>query len=266
MSKGSITEYIDVAQVCLYLFWAFFAGLIYYLLRENKREGYPLAAEGATGGTIQGFPAIPLPKTYILPEGGTQTAPRAENDTRPIKAEPIAPWPGAPLEPTGNPMIDGVGPAAWAVRADIPDITADGRPRIVPLKVAHDFSIEHRDPDPRGMEVVGADGLVAGTVTDVWVDRSESLIRYLEVELPSVAAKEDGTPPAPYHILLPMNFSRVDGRRRQVRVKSILARHFVDVPLHRSATQLSRREEDRICAYYGGGHLYALPSRTEALI
>lgn len=38
---GAITSYIDVAQVTLYVFWIFFAGLLFYLLRENKREGYP---------------------------------------------------------------------------------------------------------------------------------------------------------------------------------------------------------------------------------
>ena len=39
----------------------------------------------------------------------------------PIKATPIGPWPGAPLEPDGDPMVDGVGPAAYAERLDIPD-------------------------------------------------------------------------------------------------------------------------------------------------
>ena len=29
----------DLAQLTLYLFWAFFAGLIVYLQRENMREG-----------------------------------------------------------------------------------------------------------------------------------------------------------------------------------------------------------------------------------
>lgn len=42
METGAITGYIDVAQVVLYIFWAFFFGLVIYLLRENKREGYPL--------------------------------------------------------------------------------------------------------------------------------------------------------------------------------------------------------------------------------
>ena len=38
MSTGAITHYIDVAQLTLYVFWIFFAGLVYYLHRENKRE------------------------------------------------------------------------------------------------------------------------------------------------------------------------------------------------------------------------------------
>jgi photosynthetic reaction center H subunit len=37
MASAAITQSIDVAQVVLYLFWIFFAGLIYYLVRENHR-------------------------------------------------------------------------------------------------------------------------------------------------------------------------------------------------------------------------------------
>ena len=39
MGTGAITQYVDVAQLVLYLFWAFFAGLIYYLVRENTAKG-----------------------------------------------------------------------------------------------------------------------------------------------------------------------------------------------------------------------------------
>ena len=42
---GAITQYIDVAQIVLYVFWFFFAGLIWYLRREDKREGYPLESD-----------------------------------------------------------------------------------------------------------------------------------------------------------------------------------------------------------------------------
>ena len=46
MGKGAITQYVDVAQIVLYLFWIFFAGLIYYLIREGHREGYPMVSDG----------------------------------------------------------------------------------------------------------------------------------------------------------------------------------------------------------------------------
>ena len=34
-----------------------------------------------------------------------------------------------------------------------------------------------------GYDVVGLDGVVAGKIVDSWVDRSEVVIRYVEVEL-----------------------------------------------------------------------------------
>ncbi|HRD75112.1 MAG TPA: photosynthetic reaction center subunit H [Hyphomicrobiaceae bacterium] len=264
MPKGSITSYIDVAQVTLYLFWFFFAGLIFYLLRENKREGYPLDSDRGGNIKVQGFPAIPVAKTYLLPHGGTQTAPRDERDSRTLQAKPSAPWPGAPLVPTGDPMRDGVGPAAWAERADKPDLSVDGHNRIVPLRVATGFHLETRDPNPIGMAVVGADGLVGGTVADVWVDRSESLIRYLEVKLPAAAGAAPAD--AARTVLLPMTFARVAGNRRLVHVRSILASQFAGVPAISTPDAVTRREEDRICGYFGGGTLYATPSRQESLL
>ena len=65
MPTGAITGYIDVAQLVLWAFWIFFAGLIWYLHRENKREGYPL--EKPDGTTKEGWPAMAPQKTYIHP-------------------------------------------------------------------------------------------------------------------------------------------------------------------------------------------------------
>ncbi len=80
-------------------------------------------------------------------------------------------------------MADGVGPAAYAERAKVPDLTAHGDLKIVPMRVAKNFFVAKGDPDPRGMLVRGADGGIAGTVSDIWVDRAEWQIRYLEVAL-----------------------------------------------------------------------------------
>jgi photosynthetic reaction center H subunit len=256
MPTGAITGYIDVAQLVLYAFWIFFAGLIWYLHRENKREGYPLHSDRSNARVaVQGFPAVPSPKTYKLAFGGEVMKPGPEAP-REIAARPVAGHPGAPLEPTGNPMLDGVGPAAYALRAEAPDVTSHGAPRIVPMRVAEGYTIEFRDPDPRGKPVIGGDGVTGGVVRDIWVDRSEEIVRYYEVEVGSGATAR--------RVLLPANFARVKDDR--VLVSSIFGAQFAAVPGLKHPEQVTLREEDRIVAYYGGGTLYASPERAEPLL
>ena len=255
---GAITGYIDVAQLTLYAFWAFFAGLIFYLRREDKREGYPLISERSTSIHVQGFPFIPEPKIFILAHGGVAYAPRVEQN-RPVLARAIEAWPGAPLVPTGNPLIDGVGPASYAMRADEPDVMFDdGLPRIVPLRADPAFFLATEDLDPRGMTVFGADRLPAGVVTDAWVDRSEMIVRYVELAV--------GTAINPRTVLLPMTMLKINRALHQITVRAITAAQFTDVPGLRNPEQVTLLEEDKIMGYYGGGTLYAIPSRGEPLL
>ena len=170
-------------------------------------------------------------------------------------AQPVGPYLGAPWQPIGNPMIDAVGPAAYAERADHPDMTIAGLPMIVPMRVAAGFSVAKKDPDPRGMEVYGADRELGGRVVDIWVDRAEPQIRYLEVE--TIAARR---------VLLPITFAKINGAKRRVNVRSILASQFATVPGLAYSDQVTRREEDRITAYYGGGTLYATAARAEPFL
>jgi photosynthetic reaction center H subunit len=262
MSTGAITEYIDVAQLTLYAFWVFFAGLIIYLHRENKREGYPLErdrSDRAGRVKVQGFPSMPAPKTYHLRDGTTVSVPRAAAP-EPVAGMASAGHPGAAFDPSGNPLLAGVGPGAYAARADVPDQTIDGQARIVPLRADAGFDVVRGDIDPRGLPVIGADREVAGRVTDVWVDRAEMLFRYLEVEV-KAGFTPDG---AVRRVLLPINFARIGARG--VRVRSILGRQFADVPLTRAPDTVTLLEEERVMAYYGAGTLYATPARSEPLI
>jgi photosynthetic reaction center H subunit len=256
METGAITGYIDVAQLALYAFWIFFAGLIYYLLQEGKREGYPLESDRSAHIRVEGWPPMPDPKTYLLLHGGTRTVPNDIRSAQGLAAEPIGNWPGAPLQPTGHPMIDGVGPASYADRPDVPDLTVDGQLKLVPLRVALDFDVDPGDPDPRGMRVLGADGVTGGTVLDVWVDRSEMLFRYIEVDVPVSGGSR--------RVLLPMNFARVSSQG--INVKSIMGDQFAYVPGTRHPDQVTLLEEEKVMAYYGGGVLYASPKRQEPFL
>lgn len=251
MQTGAITGYVDVAQLVLYAFWIFFAGLIYYLHRENKREGYPLESDRSRSITVQGWPAVPEAKTYRLANGDTVQVPNGKVANQPPVHEGA--YRGSPLQPEGDLLLAGVGPGSWNDRADVADLTYEGLPKIVPLRVAAGFGVAHQDVDPRGLPVLGDDGAQGGRVVDLWVDRSEMLFRYLEVDVGGGS-----------HVLLPMNFARVEQRR--IRVQSILSHQFARVPKTRSPDQVTLLEEEKIMAYYGAGTLYATPGRQEPLL
>jgi photosynthetic reaction center H subunit len=251
----------DLAILMTWAFFAFFGLLVLWLHRESKREGYPLVTDRLSDRvSVVGFPGLPDPKTYLLAHGGTTTTPYANGkpDQRALALKQVAPFFGAPYEPTGNPMWDGVGPASFAERADKPDLTNDGKPRIVPLRSDSNFHLEERDPDPRGMKILAADGAIAGTVIDAWVDRSESLIRYFEVEVPSPTGKRN--------VLVPHNVCKVLTERRMIRVNAITADQFAAVPGIKTPEQVTLLEEDKIMGYFGGGWLYATPGRIGPIL
>ena len=261
MQTGAITGYIDVAQLALYAFWLFFAGLIYYLHRENKREGYPLVREQGEGrrsrGVIEGFPPTPRPKKFLMQDGLVITVPREEG-VQPVNGVRRN-FPGAPLVPLGDPLLSAMGPGSYAQRADVPDHAYDDRmPKIVPLRAAPAFFLATEDPDLHGFDVVGCDGKVAGTVVDEWIDRSEVVVRYAEVQLT--------LPNASHRVLLPLNYLAIRAKKRQVVTTFITAAQFAHVPVTKEPETVTLLEEDKIMAFYAGGMLYATPRRAEPLL
>lgn len=256
MSHVVFAGNIDIALVALWAFFIFFIGLVIYLHRESYREGYPLE-DAKTGKYRDSMSLLPMPrsKTFRLPFGrGSVTVPQHHRrEPLTIAAVPADPSPGAPYVPTGNPMVDGIGPAAWAERARLPDLDADGHPRIIPLS-ASELWLESRDPDPRGRTVMGADGVTAGTVTEVWVDRAERMVRYLAID---TGART---------VLAPINAVARIGKTGPVVIDAILASQFADVPAIAATDRITFYEEERIQAYYGGGYLYATAARQESLI
>lgn len=267
MFRGAITSHIDVAQVTLYAFWIFFSGLIFYLRREDRREGYPLESEDLGVGD-RGFLLLPEPKTFLRADGSVVLAPNFDvRDGHVPKAVKVAPWPGAPLTPEGDPMRAEVGPGAYAMRADVTEKTFHGQDLIVPLRIATNFAVASEGPDPIGMEVVAADRDTVGVVKDVWIDRSECMLRYYEVALGDSAAESDAeNTAADRTVLLPVGFANVDASKRQIDVTAILGAQFANVPTTRDPDKVTLLEEEKISAYYGAGTLYATPGRLEPLL
>ncbi len=253
-----VTQGIDVALIVLDAFFLFFLGLVIYLRREDRREGYPLEHE--LTGVVEstgGFFHSAVTKSFKLPFGhGTVTAPtKGREPVNIVGARRTDNFPGAPLTPTGNPLVDGVGPAAWTERAKRPDLDWEGHPRIVPLSSAAGFTIEARDADPRGYSVIGADGKIAGTVSEVWIDKADRLIRYLQVK---IAGDRE--------VLAPMFMASIRKAAKTVEIDAITAAQFADAPAIESNSVITMYEEERVQAYFGGGYLYATRARSEPLL
>jgi photosynthetic reaction center H subunit len=259
----------DVTSLVLTAFVMFFIGLIFYLRREDRREGYPL--EDDVTGRLEGKGGLlfaATPKTFLMGHGSGTTKPNDVRDTRELAAIRTAKSPGSPLEPTGDPMQAGVGPGAYAQRSRAPDPMLHGGPKIVPLRAAPGYFIPKGEADPRGMTVLGADRLPAGVVSDVWVDKAEYLIRYLEVELGLLQGGLSvvGATSGGRKVLLPMTMAVVNKGKGVVKVDAVLASQFAGAPALASPDQVTVDEEERVCAYYGGGYLYATPMRSEPLL
>lgn len=265
MNHAYIVGTFDVAELTFLLFFVFFIALVFYLNRESRREGYPLEEE-ENGRILPNSLFDGEKKAFQLPHGrGTyipEDVPRDDLTVAGVQGFRAA---GAPYVPTGNAMKDGMGPAAWANRAKYPDLTFDGRPRIVPIAQSHDLVIADNDPKLIGWPVMAADKKTVGTVTDIWVDQAEHLIRYIEVE--TTTGKK---------VLAPMMVASVHGNSllaallpttsdepEYVEIDAITAAQFEDVPELETPGLITRYEEDRIQAYFGGGYMYATPERAE---
>lgn len=256
MDDVKIIGTFDVTEMVFLAFVLFFLALLVYLRREDRREGYPLEDE-VTGriDTPGGVLSAATPKTFHMPfDRPSVTTPTKGREPVDIAAERTFRSPGAPYHPTGNPLVDGIGPAAWADRAKHTDLDGEGRNRIVPIGAAEHIEVHARDADPRGMTVIGADGEVAGTVSDLWVDRAEHVIRYLEVD----TGKKK--------VLAPMGMSVVHGKKGVVEVDAINAADFAAAPTPAKKGEVTFYEEERIVAYFGGGYLYANSARQEPLL
>lgn len=258
MNHGYLFGTVDVAEVSLAAFFLFFLLLVFWLRREDRREGYPL--ENEISGNIEPAGSMlgtALPKRFILPfDRGVASFPLPRGEGRePVNIAARRPenHAGSPYDPTGNPLVDGIGPAAYAERARWPDQDMHGRPRIIPMASQDSISVYSGNRDPRGMKVTAADGLVAGTVRDVWIDRSEHIIRYLEVETNGGRI-----------VLAPMAMASVSAQG--VSIDAINAADFEAVPALSTPGEITRYEEDRIVGYYGGGYLYANADRLETFL
>ena len=238
----------DLASLAIWLFWGFFALLVYYLQTENMREGYPLENEDGSPAPNPGMLPLPRPKTFRLPGGqGSVTVPSAANEaahrrTDLALARTMASE-GFPHMPTGNPMADGVGPASWVPRGDVPELDGHGHAKIRPMSQVAGMTVS-AGRDPRGLPVQAGDLEVVGRIGEMWVDVPEQLVRYLQIDLNNGTSR-----------LVPMTMAKIWADR--VRVNALTSDLFDAIPATASKDRVTKLEEEKISAYVASGWLYA---------
>jgi photosynthetic reaction center H subunit len=254
---------IDITEMVLYLFFAFFLCLVIYLQNESTREGFPIE-DDVTGKleTNNGFFFRAVdPKDYLMSDGTVLKKPDGVRDTQDISFRRTAAWPGSPIEPTGNPLTAGVGPGSYALRANVPDVTSHGDVRIAPLRVSPDYYTDPKDAQLVGMTLVGNDKKPGGTITDVWVDRAEFLIRYLEV----ATINADGTTTGKT-VLVPMTMCAVKKATNTVHLDAVNGHQVAGAPQLANPNQITLLEEEKCVGYFGAGYLYATKELAEPLL
>lgn len=262
MSEVTLAGNLDVAELVFYAFFLFFLGLVIYLRREDRREGYPL--EEDVGGRLlpnEGLLQRAPTKYFRLPFGLGTRSPERDNTRREPVVVPNSrreAWPGSPLDPVGDPIRAAIGPGAFALRENRPDVDMHGRPRIVPLRSCAGFHIAARDPDLDGWPMLGCDGREAGRVSDIWVDSADHLIRYLSVSL-------TGGDPGRVAVV-PFAMCSVHRSHRHIVCDAVRADQFASAPTPATPGQISLLEEEQILGHFGAGYLYATPSRSEPLL
>ncbi len=245
--RGIIASDLDGVQFLLVAFFIGFFYLIYYLRREDKREGYPLRDISPTNEPIEGFPEMPPVKTYRKLQGGETQMPHRYEPSR-VRARRILRFPGAPLVPVGEAMQAEVGPGAYPMREDEP-LVSYRMPQLVPLRHAPEWKVVQGDPDPRGMPVYDPRHTRVGIVVDLWADRGVKILRYLEVELlPELGGR---------HVLMPVYHADFYPRAGWIRAVSLLAPDFANVPALANPDEITAREEDRINAYFASGYMFS---------
>ena len=149
--------------------------------------------------------------------------------------------------PSGRTGDAGVEGGAWRVESDGGSGHARELARLSELK---DYRVAEGDPDPRGWEVIGLDGLRTGRVGDLVVDTEHLKVRYLECAVGDHG--RDGGESR--RVLIPIGFARLDEVGEVVLVDAIPSWEIESLPEFRELPR-TREAEARLFERFtrGGG-------------
>jgi hypothetical protein len=111
------------------------------------------------------------------------------------------------------------------------------------------YEVVAGDDDPRGWDLVMSDQRRVGKVHDLLIDPAALKVRYLDCVL---TAPEAGHPAGGRHILVPIGYTRLDGREKIVYVDAISSAAVTELPSY-PGVPLAPEDEDRIHEIFAPG-------------
>lgn len=127
-------------------------------------------------------------------------------------------------------------------------------PRVAALSHLGDFEVADGVPDPRGWDVVAADGEKVGKVHDLVVDTAAMRTRYLDVTLDKDIAEEGDR-----DILIPIGAARLDENDDRAVLNSMTLAQIAALPAFAHG-KITREYEDALLAAIRGGATVASSS------
>lgn len=107
-------------------------------------------------------------------------------------------------------------------------MSTDDLDRVVPMDDLDDFRVAGDAPDPRGWEVVAADGRRIGEVDELLVDTGAMKVRYLDVDVDDEVSAEPDR-----HVLVPIGYARLDRDHDRVIVDQLASPDLRAIPAYR---------------------------------
>src|SRR5215203_2306890 len=115
-----------------------------------------------------------------------------------------------------------------------------GSYRVAPLGSLHDFEVAEDFPDPRGWDVLTADGQKIGKVHELIVDTAALRTRYLDVELDGEEMNRSS-----HDVLIPVGAARLDDDKDHVIVDSMDRKAIADLPVY-DHSEITRAYESSV--------------------
>ncbi len=128
------------------------------------------------------------------------------------------------------------------------------KPNLYPLSALSDYEVADKNPDVRGWDVLGNDGVKFGKVHELIVDLEKQTVRYLDIDINKKVTKELKGEDHEYEVLIPVGLAILNRDDKNVIIPQLNVQSLAGYPLYeRTPIYVVREYETAIRSYFTQG-------------